>query len=275
MAHQPIAYSDSGAGEPVLLLHCSCSSSSQWESLREALDQAFRVVATDQWGCGESEPWTGQGQFSLQQEAVQVISIIRDIGSAVHLVGHSYGGAVALRVAREQAERILSLTLVEPTAFHILRDGTARNQALFEEISSVAEVVRQALLSGDYWRGMAGFIDYWNGEGAWDAISENGRSKLAQTAQKVVLDFHALFEEPALLKEYAALSIPTLLLYGDRSPAPTRRIAEMLGTAMPRARKLQIQGAGHMMPLTHGDSINLEIASHLQCHQTGTNRPVA
>ena len=80
MNAQPIAGSDSGTGDPALLLHCSCSSSGQWDSLREALDQDFRAAALDLWGYGESEPWTGQGEFSLHREAAQIVSIICDIG---------------------------------------------------------------------------------------------------------------------------------------------------------------------------------------------------
>ena len=72
----------------------------------------------------------------------------------------------------------------------------------------------------------------------------------ARTSHKIVLDFHALFNEPARLEDYAALSIPTLLLCGDRSPAPSCRIVEMLASAMPHARVVRIQNAGHMSPFT-------------------------
>ena len=118
-----IAYSESGTGEPVLLIHCSSASSAEWDSLRDALDEDFRVIAPDQWGCGESDPWTGQGEFNLAREAAPILDITGRIGTAVHLVGHSYGGGVALRLARERPELIRSLTLIEPSVFHLLRSG--------------------------------------------------------------------------------------------------------------------------------------------------------
>jgi pimeloyl-ACP methyl ester carboxylesterase len=265
-----IACSDSGTGEPVLLLHCTLSSSAEWESLSDTLDEDFRVIAPDQWGCGKSDPWTGQGEFNLAQEAAPILDIIDRVGAAVHLIGHSYGGGVALWVARQHPDLIRSLTLIEPSAFHFLRDGALDNRTLFREIFSVADMVREAILSGDYCGGMGRFVDYWNGEGAWNAMSQKARMKFCKNLSKVVLDFHALFEEPARLKDYAALSIPTLLLCGDRSPAPSCRIVEMLASTMPHARVVQIQGAAHMSPFTHSDAVNAAIGAHLRQYRVAT-----
>jgi pimeloyl-ACP methyl ester carboxylesterase len=266
MKNTALAYSDSGTGEPVLLLHCSSASSAAWDSLCDALDEDFRVIAPDQWGCGESDPWTGQGEFNLAREAAPILDITSHIGTAVHLVGHSYGGGVALRLARERPDLIRSLTLIEPSAFHLLRSGDLEDQILFREISSVAEMVREAALSGNYWGGMARFVDYWNGKGAWSAMPQKVRMKLGKNLSKIVLDFHALFNEPARLEDYAALSIPTLLLCGDRSPAPSCRIVEMLASTMPHARVVGIQDAAHMSPFTHSDAVNAAIGAHLRQH---------
>jgi pimeloyl-ACP methyl ester carboxylesterase len=263
MKNAAIAYSDSGTGEPVLLIHCSSASRAEWDSLCDALHEDFRVIAPDQWGCGESDPWTGQGEFNLAQEAAPILDIIGRIGAAVHLIGHSYGGGVALRLARQRPDLIRSLILIEPSAFHLLREGDLEDRTLFREIFSVADTVREAILSGDYWGGMGRFVDYWNGEGAWNAMSQKARMKLVENLSKVVLDFHALFAEPTRLKDYAALSIPTLLLCGDRSPKPSCRIVKMLASAMPHARLVRIQGAAHMSPFTHSDAVNAAIGAHL------------
>jgi pimeloyl-ACP methyl ester carboxylesterase len=143
---------------------------------------------------------------------------------------------------------------------------------LFREISSVADTVRKAVLSGDCWGGMGHFVDYWNGEGAWNAMSREARMRLGKNLSKVVLDFHALFEEPARLEDYGTLSIPTLLLCGDRSPAPSCRIVEMLASAMPHARVVRIQNADHMSPFTHSEAVNEAIGAHLRQHRVATTQ---
>jgi pimeloyl-ACP methyl ester carboxylesterase len=258
-----IAYTDTGVGEPVLLIHCSTATGSEWRSLYKALGNDFHAIAPDQWGCGQSEPWSGQGTFDLGMEAAPIIEILQSLADPVHLVGHSYGGAVALRVARACPHMVRSLTLIEPSSFHLLRRGNSRDRVLFQEIAGVAETVRNAVACGDYWGGMAHFIDYWNGAGAWDAMPHDVHMTMSQRLGKVVLDFRALFEEPDGLSDYAALTMPTLILCGDCSPGPSRRIVDILAATMPQARVQHIAGAGHMSPLTHPDAVNAAIRGHL------------
>lgn len=262
-----IAYSDRGSGEPVLLVHCSSASGTEWDSLCATLGADFRTIAPDQWGCGESPPWTGKSAFMLAQEAAPLLDIIQSIGVPVHLVGHSYGGSVALHIARERPDMVRSLTLIEPCSFHLLREGDPEDEKLFQEIASVADSVKAAVASGDYWGGMARFVDYWNGEGTWAAMPHKACMKMCQRLEKVVLDFRALFEEPAGLDDYAALPIPTLILCGQHSPGPSKKIVEMLATAIPQARLQRIPGAGHMSPLNHPDAVNQAISAHLYQHR--------
>jgi pimeloyl-ACP methyl ester carboxylesterase len=66
-----------------------------------------------------------------------------------------------------------------------------------------------------------------------------------------------------------------LLLCGDRSPAPSCRIVEMLASAMPHARVVRIKNAGHMSPFTHSDAVNAAIGAHLRQHRVATTHWVA
>ncbi|HVG51430.1 MAG TPA: alpha/beta fold hydrolase, partial [Xanthobacteraceae bacterium] len=89
----------------VIALHCSGSSGAQWRGLEEKLGNRFSVIAPDLIGCGSSGHWEGERPFSLSDEAATVVSIIDELKKPVHLVGHSYGGAVGLRAAHERADR--------------------------------------------------------------------------------------------------------------------------------------------------------------------------
>lgn len=256
-----IAYTDSLTGEPVVMIHCSAANGREWDALSARLGASYRKLVSDQWGCGESPAWMGQAAFTLAHEAEPISALINCVGTPVHLVGHSYGGGVALRIARMNPEKVKSLTLVEPSSFHILRDGGTED--LFAEIAGVAGRITTAFTSGGYWEGMAGFVDYWNGAGTWEAMPHKARMKSCQRLSKVALDFHALFEEPARIGDYATLAMPTLLLLGERSPGPSRKIVEMLANAMPKARVEHIAGAGHMSPFTHAEDVNRRILAHL------------
>src|ERR1700759_5662393 len=105
----------------VIALHCSGSGATQWRKLGEALGSRHALVAPEHYGCDSTGPWSGERAFTLADEAAKTGGIINASRGKVHLVGHSYGGGVALRAAIERPERIASLTLYEPSAFHLLK----------------------------------------------------------------------------------------------------------------------------------------------------------
>lgn len=258
-----VAYSDSQTGEPVLLIHCSSSSGKEWKALTEMLGGRFRTIVPDQWGCGRSDAWIGHGGFSLSEESAPILQILDSLDVPVHLVGHSYGGGVALKVARERPGMIRSLTLIEPSVFHLLKTGGGINQALFQEIAEVAAAVRESIVTGDYWGGMKHFVNYWSGSDAWSSMPHEARFKMSQRLPKIALDFHALFSEPASPEDYARISHRTVLVCGEKSPGPSQRIVELLASVMPHARIIRIEGAGHMSPMSHPEAVNAAIREHL------------
>jgi len=100
-----VAYCEQGSGEPVLLLHSSGSSGAQWRALIDRLSPRFRVIAPDLYGCGRTAPWPGGGAFQLAHEAEIACALLGRIGEPAHIVGHSYGGATALHLARMERYR--------------------------------------------------------------------------------------------------------------------------------------------------------------------------
>ena len=273
-----VAYAETGSGETVLLLHATASSGAQWQSLSETLRSGYRVLAPDLYGYGETDPWPGHGPFALAEEAALADAVLADAGQGpIHLVGHSYGGAVALRFAMQQPERLRSLVLIEPVAFHLLRDealGPA-NRHLFSEVMEVADLVSSAAASGDYRSAMARFVDYWNGDGAWMRTKPELQAALARRTPKVALDFWATMTESTPRTAYRRIAVPTLVLRGARSPRPTRRIAELVAESLPESRLQTIDGAGHMLPLSHKEAVNAAVAEHLRRSMAGRHRPAA
>jgi pimeloyl-ACP methyl ester carboxylesterase len=251
-----VEYLEQGSGAPVVLLHGSGCSGAQWRALADALSERYRVIAPDLWGYGDTAHWHGREAFSLAHEAEIVHALLGHAGEPAHLVGHSYGGAVALHVARLRSDRLRSLALIEPVAFHLLVDR--------REVADVGGIIVRAVASGDYAGGCGVFIDYWNGLGAWDGLPAAKRAAMASRLTKVALDFHATLNEPARPEDFRSIALPTLLLRGTRSPAPTRRICETLAGVLPDSELAVIEGAGHMAPLTHRDQVNALIASHLE-----------
>ena len=248
---------------PVIALHCSGAGASQWRQLGEMLGPRYQLTAPEHYGAERTGPWTGMHAFTLGDEAARTIELIDRSERKVHLVGHSYGGGVALHAALARPGRVASLTLYEPSAFHLLKTMGHQGAAAFAEISAVARATETGAVSGDYRRAAAAFVDYWSGTGAWAALRPSVQAALIRWMPKAPLDFHALMEEPTPAAAYAALRMPVLVLRGEHAPRPTHLIAETLPKLLPAARLAVIDGAGHMGPLTHADAVSARMAAHI------------
>lgn len=252
-----------GAGQPVILLHGSASAGAQWRDLAEQLGRRFRVLAPDLWGWGAAPAWPGACEFSLAQEAAVVHALLDQLGQPAHLVGHSYGGATALHAARSRAGDLLSLTLIEPAAFHLLRDGDEIDQAALRDFAELTAGVTRAAGRGDYLRGFGFFVDYWNGFGTWDALSPERRTLMARGMGKLAIEAHATLGDLLRIEDFPEPAVPTLLVRGSRTTLPARRVSDRLARAWPGARQAVIEGAGHMAPFTHRREVNDLIAAHV------------
>jgi pimeloyl-ACP methyl ester carboxylesterase len=265
----------SGSPVPVIALHCSGADGNQWRSLRDALGDAFVLFAPEHFGCERVGPWPGERAFTINDEAERTLALIDACEEEVHLVGHSYGGGVALHVAVQRPKRIASLTLYEPSAFHLLPQIGAAGRRAHAEISRVAQDTADRLLGGDCRSGAAYFIDYWNGAGAFQAMSPRVQAALTRWAPKIPLDFRALMQATAPLNAYATLACPALVLRGEHAPTPTRVIAEALVKLLPHGRLRVVPGCGHMGPLTHAGLVVPSMVSHIAQAAVASALPAA
>ena len=268
-----VAVREAGQGTPVVLLHCTGSSGNQWRAVADALlsgplaagpsSAGYRLIMPDLRGYGASEPWNGRGPMRLADEAAIVRALADDAGEPVHLVGHSYGGAVALTAALHAPESLLSLTLIEPVAFYLLRGGSPTDGLLFEEISELGDRIAAGLVSGEYRAALEHFVDYWSGHGAWRSMEPEAHDALCRRIAAIALNFASTTGEKTPLEAAARVRVPTLLLHGGRTRPITRRIVERLTWTLPNATLREIQGAGHMLPLTHPIPVAHAIGDHV------------
>ena len=257
-----VNYAAVGSGEPVILLHCSSSSKSQWRSLWEVLEGDFQVLAPDLYGYGGTATWSGDTSDLLKDEAELVLALAKRHGGKFHLVGHSYGGAVALRMATEYRDHLISLVLIEPTACWLLDPGEPADH--YSEIKQVSETFRDHVASGDLKGAVKPYVEYWNGDDAWQAMNEDFQNYVLATAEKTHHEFAALFDHTNDIGDLENLDIPTLVICGGATLLPSRRITEIIVETMPRTQSTVIDGAGHMSPITHGEQVNTAIRLHLE-----------
>jgi pimeloyl-ACP methyl ester carboxylesterase len=185
------------------------------------------------------------------------------MGDRFHLIGHSYGGAVALKAALTDPSRLRSLVLFEPVLFAALMAEDPRQPAA-REIVAVRDDTVAAVDRGDLDAAGARFVDYWMGAGAWTSMSSARRQAVASAMPKVKAEWHAAFSEPTPLSAFAALGVPTLCIVGTNSPAASRDVARLLAKTLPALTTIELDGVGHMAPVTHPDRVNAVITRYLE-----------
>ncbi len=154
----PVHYESWGAGLPLVALHGGGSSGAQWQRLAAALQNGRMVIAPDLIGFGKTGAWPQAGGLTHDLQADLIAALIEQEGAvAVDVVGHSYGGATAVRLALRRPELARSLVLVEPLLATLLRDA---GDPLFDEYRDMAEgFVRHARAGRDE-EAWALFLDY-------------------------------------------------------------------------------------------------------------------
>ncbi|HEX6320287.1 MAG TPA: alpha/beta hydrolase [Burkholderiales bacterium] len=256
-------FREAGSGPAVVCLHSNASTSGQWRALMERLSGRFRVIAVDAYGAGRSPDWPAGTPGWLDDEIALLQPVLEAIDGQFHLVGHSYGAAIALKAALRNPGRVKSMALYEPTLFALLLARDANHPAA-QGIRDTARDAAAAVARGDLHAAGERFIDYWMGAGAWAAMPEARRAAVAPSMRGIAYWAHALMNEPTPLSAFARLEVPVLYLVGGRSPASSRGVFALLKETLPRVRIVQFDDLGHMGPVTHPERVNPAIEEQLR-----------
>lgn len=244
-----------------VLLHGTAGSRRQWTDLVYQLPKDLESVALDLPGYTAQE--VPAARRSLSDEALMIMRRLCDFDGPVHLIGHSYGAALALRVAVKWPGMIASLTLFEPAIFHLLRDGHAIEQQMHADIAEIVTALDDAAADGEPERGVARFIDFWNGPGSFERYPAESRLKLIQRMGLIRANFAALEAETWKLEDCARVTCPVLGLYGENSPLLAQHLTRLVAGQMANAKVLPVSGAGHFLPMTHAATVAKFLTAHL------------
>jgi pimeloyl-ACP methyl ester carboxylesterase len=253
--------SDAQGHKPcVIALHCSLGSGRQWSKLTQALDPTYRVIAPDIAGYGDNRG-THKLPATLAEEVAFLGGGIDQATGPIHLVGHSYGGAIAFKMATGSplADRIRSLTLIEPVLPTLLEDDDADRNGF----AQLSRKVTDDMENGRGSQAIDSFMDFWNGTAPAEALPPDARLRMIERLDKIPFDFAAAFDERNVAAAAASIRIPTLLISGGLSPRLTQRIVERLAATIAAAETRHVPTAGHMLPITHGRLVNPKIAAHI------------
>jgi pimeloyl-ACP methyl ester carboxylesterase len=257
----------------LVLLHGQPGLGADWQPVIAALPASVRAVAIDRPGHGSS-PLPGGG---LEVNAAAVLDAFdrQGIDRAV-LVGHSYGGGVALRVAATAPERVEALVLlasVGPDCLNIFDwllaapfAGAALSRFAWQWTPGFARTVLR-LMARRNGRSRHPNWEVW-GHARWD----NGPLWRTFLAEQQAL----VREAPSYAALAASISVPALVVTDPRDQMVPFKTAVALVEVLPDARMYLIEGAGHHLPLRAPEAVARQIVAFLETlapEPAGLDRP--
>ena len=256
--HGSIDYGEEGAGPTIVFVPGSWATGSAWRGVIAGLNGRFRTVTTSLPGYGGTRDRRTAADTSIDRQAQIVEAVIRRAGGPVHLVGHSFGALACLDVALCGLLPLMSLTLIEPVTFGLLRQQG--ECTLHEQFIAMREDYVRSFENGDR-EAARRVVDYLGGQGSFDALPSRIREYMVQTTPAHVLDMRSVFDPP--LAALANILLPTLVIRGERSVHSLQRSAETLSCALANASLRTISEAGHFMTATHTTEVAELIGDHV------------
>lgn len=253
---------EAGSGEKVILVHSSVAGAKQWRSLMETLSEDFHVFAINLFGYGDTRSWEVDGTQRLADQARLIEPFLPKETAKVSIVGHSFGGSVAMMMAAMFKEKVRRLILIEPNPFYLL-EKHGRSEA-YQEAVILRNAIKSNGASGEWEVAAEVFANYWTGAGSWEAMTDDRKVKFARALVPNFHEWDAVMNEVTSFAEWQRdLPWDTTFVSAKDTVRSIREIVELMEEHVPEWRFKQIERGGHMAAMTKPDAINPIVLSAL------------
>lgn len=255
-----LAYREEGSGPPLVMVHGSPGEGRSWGRVVPHLKARFRTICPDLPGYGGSDRLeVDEPAGRMAAMGAAVARLVDSLGEPVRLVGHSYGGNIALQAAMQvQPNAVERIVLFEPVYFRALQ-LTGDDAALKPAVAHFEDYARRATAGEP--EVVRLMIDYWFGDGAFGRMPDPVRGYLSASAARNAIDVRSGFLGTSTVADLAALQYPVTIVDGETSRDVVRSIARALVKLLPNARMEGLAGANHGMLDTHPEAVARLIAT--------------
>jgi pimeloyl-ACP methyl ester carboxylesterase len=250
---------DEGTGEPMVFIQTALTADELFP-LADCLRDRFRTIVYRRRGYGASTPTAGPGSISLDAADCRTLLDALRIPRA-HVVGFSYSSAVAMQLATDAAEKVHSLTLVEPPPVNVpsAPEFRAANERLFA--ARHARGLEVALEE---------FLTLVIGPGWRTDMERHVPGTVEQTRRDARTFFDA--DLPALLawrfsaQDANRIKCPVLHVGGTDSGPWFAEVRRLILDWFPDAEDVVVPGADHSLAITHTAQVAAALISFMRRH---------
>lgn len=256
-----VDYDESGTGTALVFVPGSCSTGAAWRPIISALGSGHRCVTTSLLGYGRTSERRTCEDPDIRHEAEMLESVVRKAGGSVHLVGHSFGGLVALAVALRGNLSLESLTILEAPATEILLD--ANDEASHRDFRRMTDAYIREFSSGNA-EAIAAMVDFYGGAGTFATWPPRVRAYAVETTAVNILDWATAYGFPLSASALAQINIPVLVVRGVESHRAVQRANGLVAKSIRNAKLVTLEAARHFMIATHATELAPLIAAHVR-----------
>jgi len=263
-----LAYIEVGQGEPVIFVHGGLQDYRMWGEHLPKFAERYRAIAysrRNNYPNDRSPEGAPDGAADVHGE--DLAGLVRALGySKARIVAHSSGAFAALFFAAKHPEMVVGLALNEPPALGLL-NGLPNTGELLKDWGSKIGPAREALKVGDVERGIPMFLNTVGGPGAYERRSDADKKMNMDNVASYQADATTSRPRPAFTCEMAkAITAPTLLMNGERSPAVFHRVIDQLEVCLPNRKRVEIAASSHTVPSENPDAYDQAIIAFMAKH---------
>lgn len=244
-------YQQQGSGEPIVFIHGSFANSATWKPLVSTLAGQYHCICINLPGHGGTPDPDDFSAPSIEVELNIIEQVVAKLtNKSIHLVGHSFGGVVALSQALKKSIDIKQLTLFEPVTCWVLE--AVNDQVMSDQVRAFMQQYRS-----DAAKQLADVcgqvIDFWGGAGAYQALPDFIKQSMAPLVKNNLRHWDMGDALTHTLSDLHQLDIPTQVVFGSESNPVASAIAHHLQANIPNCTQTKIEGASHFLVNSHPD----------------------
>jgi pimeloyl-ACP methyl ester carboxylesterase len=249
-----VDFIEDGHGSAVLLIHSTAAGNKQWRKLVEYLSPDYRVLAPNLFGYGTTPEWSKNRHQTLIDQ-VDLLADFFEQNESISIVGHSFGGSVAMMAAKKYPKKVKKLILLEPNPFYLLEHHSDHES--YQEALNLRDVIKTNANKETWGQAAEKFADYWNGPGTWKQMDDTRREKFAEALKPNFHEFDCVINETTSLEEWRdILPQNTQILFSEQTVNSIRKIITIFEKSMPSWIFHSYSEGTHMAPLTHPNIVN-------------------